>query len=332
MVEAAAKLATLGRPDEGSPAAVVIETCDGPALLVDGTVHGGRLRRLLAALDEVPGSEHLTLAGAPTLPWLYYEDIVGPHLLFWAAAGIDWPGPPSRVRTVPVSWTDSLAAWLCGPTDDVTVQLTEFFCLRASEVSKVLRLATRAGCGGNVQVRSGEGVGSKRGWAGGFNGMISVSIPVRDTEQIEDEMAGLKRFVRSMQPVPVYAAADLLIGPGADLPLTQFRTMEDDRSPDMLRFAGLCDVFVPDIYTWQLLGPGHLARVPGLDARRFSSDLWEVQVGDWTMDLIDENDPTAMTPARARQRELGKDLLGPILPSFAELWDLLMVRQGLIPR
>jgi hypothetical protein len=78
----------------------------------------------------------------------------------------------------------------------------------------------------------------------------------------------------------------------------------------------LPDVLVADAFPWQVLGPGHLARMGELpaDARPLGKDRWELAIGD----LADWAGPTRAGPVIA----LGRQLLSAFLVTDAELRSL----------
>ena len=44
---------------------------------------------------------------------------------------------------------------------------------------------------------------------------------------------------------------------------------------------------VPDVYTWQALGPAHLQQLEREEATPWIGDLLEVEFGPWTRELVD---------------------------------------------
>lgn len=243
-----------------------------------------------------------------------------------------FPTPAGPAGVLPASWVDLAGEWVTGdlaPGDVVSLRLlTVEFTVPVADATATLHQAARgrAWCdlvNGNLQDRLRTasvtfGQAPHLALAAGGPGCTDAALLARFELLVE--------IARDLAPEVAYACVDLeptFEGIGLGIPPTGWRA-RGGAAPNLV--AGhLCDVLVPDVFPFQVLGPGHRARMD--QARPGEQPLGEPLGGERLAVAI--GDPAEWLPGGDLRPELvaeAEDLLRPLLADEEEAEALLAAR------
>lgn len=242
-----------------------------------------------------------------------------------------FPEPAGGESAIPATWIDVACEWVLGdlsPDDSVPMRLLGVeFDARVADAPAILHeaCAGRAWC----DLVHGDLDDRVRTASITFGRAPHVALaaggPACDTAALLARFDLLCEVGRDLAPDAAYACIDVedtFAGIGLGLGAAGWRAA-GGASPNLV--AGeLGDVAVPDVFPFQVLGPGHLERladVPGVvaAAKPLPSGRVELRLGepaDWFTD----------PEVRAEVQAEGFDLLAPVLLSQDRAADLLASR------
>jgi hypothetical protein len=242
-----------------------------------------------------------------------------------------FPPPMGEGGTLPASWIDIAGEWVLGdlsPTDAVPLRLLAIeFEVAVADAPAVLHQAStaQAWCdivNGNMddRVRTASITFGKAPHV-----VLAAGGPACDSQALLARFDLLCEVAREYAAELAFACIDIeptFDGVGLGLPNTGWRD-QGGASPNLV--AGrLSDVLVPDAYPYQILGPGHLAR---LAPEGYDPDDPPVgdPIGHDKVELF-LGEPVSWLPiydARADVLEQGWEVLAPLLADDRQVADLL---------
>lgn len=308
--------------DRVTPADVspVMPTAEGPFITVDGTDVPYELLRTIP--DIV--ARHLTeagvaeatvaspAAGGPITEFLYGNRGPRPSVILRL-----YPPPPQRWREfsrIPDRWLEEACSWVTagsGPDGPVRAAVVSTgFTLAPADALPFLVQARRAHTP-MVRLMTGEPGASVR-MAGGYflgfepNLALAGGGPAATDAELVATAHALREVGRRLAPEIGYAFVDLEpvfrvgIAPG-----TEWRLLGGEATESL---EELCDEFVFDGFWWQVLGPGHLARLGRVppESRPLPGGRMELSVGepdDWLLDVPAEWHKGPVTPLAPYRRD-----------------------------
>ena len=307
----------LGPEDFAGPKYVseVMPSSGGPIIVIDASHTPDRLVRQIPAILQ----RHLEDAGvtdASIGPPVLDERLVhpgGPAVMLHAF--LPPPHPSAARPLLPPTWLAAATAWLDQvPVGEAWMETACPFPISRENVRPLVEKFSR---GSNPAVFVGHLWQQARSLAvRGGEGLLTLGVGGSSYEADADlGLAGeeLKIIARQLDPHPAYAC--LQVRPTFEIMLRllerRFEDGEDGAPSDLV--AASIDEFVPDAFPWQLMGPGHLARLgPSAQAASLRPD------GFAELDLAPISTALASPDALLDLRARGKAILRPCLLSREE--------------
>lgn len=247
-----------------------------------------------------------------------------------------FPAPAGSAGALPASWIDIACEWVLGdvaPTDSVPMRLLGAeFDLKVADAPAILHQASLAGAwcdvvNGNLdeRVRTGSITFGRAPHVA-----LAAGGPACDSNALLARYELLCEVARELAADVTYACVDLeatFEGIGLGLGGGGWRS-HGGASPNLV--AGqLADALVPDVFPFQILSKGHLARLAP-EGDGLVPALGEV-IADGRVEVV-VGDPADWLPIYDDQREQvraeGFELLAPLLATDAEVEELLRARPG----
>jgi len=242
-----------------------------------------------------------------------------------------FPRPAGAAGTLPASWIDIACEWALGdlaPTDSVPLRLLGVeFEVSVADAPAVVHQASLAGAW--CDVVNGDLGERVRTASVTFGRTPHVALaaggPACDSTALLARCELLCDVARDLAADLTYACVDIeptFEGIGLGLGGGGWRA-QGGASPNLV--AGeLCDLLVPDVFPFQILSKGHLARIGSDEAEPsigtpLAEGRVEVRIGA-TVDWLPIHD------ARDDLLAEGIDLLGPLLATDEEVDELLRSR------
>lgn len=247
-----------------------------------------------------------------------------------------FPAPAGGVGALPASWIDIACEWVLGdvaPSDSVPMRLLGVeFGLKVADAPAILHQASLAGAWCDVvngqldeRVRTGSITFGRAPHVA-----LAAGGPACDSNALLARYELLCEVARDLASDVTYACVDLeatFEGIGLGLGGGGWRA-HGGASPNLV--AGqLADSLVPDVFPFQILSKGHLARLAP-EGDGLVPPLGEV-IADGRVEVV-VGDPADWLPLYDEQREEvqaeGFELLAPLLATDAEVEELLRARPG----
>lgn len=289
----------LSPEDRNNPKYVsaVLPTALGPVITIDGGYTPMRLLRtipeVVAARLAAAGVTEARIRAAPygTVP----RAPQAVTLRWYLAPPPTEPHEPIARLPIPPSWLDLAAEWVCADPlagDEVQVVVdTTGFPLPAREAAAFLHSAVTKPGLVNVALMAGE-PGSRIRAAVAFGGRLQTAPSVALAEagpaqtptslrRVFDTLVETGRTVAQTASY-TYCTFDPDLGSAANSIGGSFE-WQGQRSPD------LYDMYVPDAFPYQVLGPGHIRRLGGRPSgsRTLDESHVEVSIGEPSEWLLD---------------------------------------------
>jgi len=242
-----------------------------------------------------------------------------------------FPPPSGEGGSLPAEWIDIAGEWVLGdlaPTDTVPLRLLAVeFDVKVANAPAILHQASAAHAwcdvvNGNIDDRIRT---ASITFGRAPHVALAAGGPACDSQALLARFDLLCEVAREYAGGVAYACLDIeaaFDGIGLGLPNTGWRD-RGGASPNLV--AGrLSDVLVPDVFPYQILGKGHLARMGAGDADLDDPPLGD-PVGDGKVELFigEPGDWLPIHDTRAVVLEQGWELLAPLLATDQEVDELL---------
>lgn len=247
-----------------------------------------------------------------------------------------FPSPAGDQGTLPAAWIDIACEWVLGdlaPGDTVPMRLLAVeFEVSVADAPAIVHQASlaRAWCdvvngGLDERVRTGSITFGRTPHVA-----LAAGGPACDTNALLARFDLLCEVARELGSDVAYACVDIeptFEGIGLGLDGGGWRG-KGGASPNLV--AGeLCDVLVPDVFPFQILGKGHLARLSTAGSDLEDPAIGE-PLGDGQIEVLigDPADWLPLFDARPDAQAEGFELLAPLLVTDERVDELLADRPG----